>query len=71
MSPIDFGPLVVPAIARLNGRRYARPRPLGVSGSGGMTPAADAARSHRPGSLLAHLDAGRGSVIAIFDSRIA
>jgi len=25
MPPIDLDPLVVPAIARLNGRRYARP----------------------------------------------
>ena len=68
MSPIDLDPLVVPAIVRLHGRRYARPWPLGTSGSGEMTRVTEAARSHRPGSLLAHLEAGRGSVIAIFDS---
>jgi hypothetical protein len=68
MSPIDLDPLVMPGIGRLHGRRYARPLPFGTSGSGEMSCILDAARFHRPGSLLADFDAGRGSVVAIFGS---
>ena len=68
MSPIDLDPLVMPGIGRLHGRSYARPSPLGTSGSGEMSCIVDATRSHHPGSLLADFDADRGSVVAIFDS---